>query len=108
MAEISLANALQIFAWPRNLKQISAPTKNQTYARRSPETGKREMIGYGGSNPSMNIDPRYIIYVERPDSLFKKQCVYVRSVCWMDPWARIENIPAHVTEVDVYFYHAYL
>ena len=25
----------------------------------------------------------------------------------MDPWARIENIPKNVSEVDLYFYHVY-
>ena len=56
----------------------------------------------------MDIDPRYVLYVDREDSLFRKKCVYVYSVCWMDPWARIENIPANVESLDLYLYHAYL
>ena len=45
--------------------------------------------------------------ITRPDTLFRKKCVHIRAVCWMDPWVRIERIPAGVKSFDLYFYHAY-
>lgn len=107
-AKKSLSTALQLFTWPREIKKHQSPTKDQTFARIDPTSGRRELIGYGGSNPSMNIDPRYVTYIEREDSLLGKQCVFVKSVCWMDPWARIENIPKNTKEVDIFLYHTYL
>lgn len=35
-------------------------------------------------------------------------CVHVKAVCWMNPWACVEHIPASVTKLDVYIYNAYL
>ena len=63
------------------------------------------MIGYAGANHSMWCPSQYLEFVERKDSLLGLKQVHLKSVCWMDPWGRIENIPGNVHEVDLYFYH---
>jgi len=42
-----------------------------------------------------------------PNSTFDKPLLELKSVCWMNPWGIVENIPAHATEIDVYILHVY-
>lgn len=41
------------------------------------------------------------------ESTFGLPLLYLRSVCWMDPWAILEKIPASAEKIDVFIYHIY-
>ena len=82
-----------VVKWPEFLDKWPSPTKDQTYARIDPESGKRTLIAYGGSNQSANVGEEYIVQKPFEGSLFGKNCIHVQNVCWMEPWARIESIP---------------
>ena len=65
-------------------------------------------MGYAGENESMwTNDQRYFGQVSREDSVFGKQCLYLKMVCWMNPNIVIEKIPADWDKLDVYIYHSY-
>ena len=104
----SLKEALSIFSWPHFPTKVANSTMNQTFVRINPRTKSKEMIGYAGKNQSMNYAQQHVWVTKRHDSLLNDDCVYVKAVCWMDPWARIEHIPAQVTRVAIYLYHAYM
>lgn len=40
---------------------------------------------------------------------FNKQRLYLKTVCWMNPYAKIENvpIPERETTLAIFFYHGY-
>ena len=80
--KISLSAALKLFAkiwpaWPKILTKVAAPSKHQTFARINPDTHRRELIGYGGANKSMNFAESYVTFTTRDDSLLGKKCMYV-------------------------------
>ena len=69
-----------------------------SYYRRSPESRKKEYIGYGGQNHSMNTgdNERWFSRVQREDSVFKDKVVLrLNTAWWMNPWAKTEGIPAN-------------
>jgi hypothetical protein len=78
------------------------------YARISPKTQKKELIAHA-CHWSMNWSEAHIIGVKRDDSLLPGQdCVHVKAICWMNPWACVELIPSSATKLDVYVYNTYL
>lgn len=57
----------------------------------------------------MNWGDANITGIKRADSLIPElDCVHVKAVCWMNPWACVELIPASATKLDVYIYNTYL
>ena len=50
---------------------------------------------------------RYFERVKRDDSLLGQDCLRLIHVCWMNPWATIEQIPASFDALDVYINHTY-
>ena len=57
----------------------------------------------------MNWGDANITGVKRDDSLLPElDCVHVKAICWMNPWACVELIPASATKLDVYIYNTYL
>ena len=42
-------------------------------------------------------------------TVFGKPCLVLDSVCWMNPWARLECVPVPRpdSEIDIYIYHMY-
>ena len=102
-----MAAALQAGAWPSEPTLVAATTKNNTYARLNKTTKKQEMIGYAGENASTWTNSQYIYKTKRADSLLGKDLYHLKEVCWMDPWARVERLPASVKSFDFYVYHVY-
>ena len=79
-----------------------------TYRRRNPDSKRNELLAYGGGNDSMWTNtPTYFGRVERPDSVFQKPVLYLKTVCWMNPWCVLEGIPAEASKISVFIYHAY-
>ena len=67
-----------------------------------------EQIGYGGANNSMwTNDSSYFSRTKREDSLLGMDCLFLKTVCWMNPWATIEHIPSDFKTLEVYIYHVY-
>ena len=67
-----------------------------------------EYLSYGGGNNSMwTNDASYFKRIEREDSTFGLPLLHLDSVCWMNPWAVVEKIPANATKIDVFIYHIY-
>lgn len=65
-------------------------------------------MGYGGANESMwTNSAQYFSRVMREDSIFGKECLRLKSVCWMNPYAVIEHIPASWDEIEICIYHVY-
>mmetsp|Transcript_23329 Transcript_23329/g.31212 ORF Transcript_23329/g.31212 Transcript_23329/m.31212 type:complete len:92 (+) Transcript_23329:420-695(+) len=62
-------------------------------------------MGYGAESGTMNSE--YFEIVTRDDSVFGKKILRLRSVCWMNPRAYVEHIPANWKQVDVALYHVY-
>ncbi len=42
-------------------------------------------------------------------TIFGKPCLVLKSVCWMNPWAKLEcvPIPRPDSQIDIYIYHMY-
>ena len=81
---------------------------NNTYRRYNKELKSLEMLGYGGENESMWTNAKqYFERTEREDSIFGKQILVLKTVCWMNPYACIEHIPADWAIVNVVIYHSY-
>ena len=79
-----------------------------THVRRNQELKTKELMGYGGANNSMWTDnASYFARVVLQDSVFGKQALHLKSVCWMNPYTAIEHIPADWTSVNIAIYHAY-
>ena len=65
-------------------------------------------MGYGGGNESMwTNNSSYFARVVLKDSVFGKQALHLKTVCWMNPYTAIEHIPADWTRVNIVIYHAY-
>ena len=45
---------------------------------------------------------------ERDDSVWHRRVLKLVKVCWMDPKAYIENVPAHWKKVTIAIYHGFL
>ena len=70
--------------------------------------GKKELLGYGGSNKSANTEnPEYYERITRDDSIFGKQILRLKYVWTMGPWTAVEHIPADWDEIDIVIYHGY-
>ena len=73
------------------------------------ELGKREMLGYGGSNSSANTgNIEHFGHTTREDSIFGEKILVLKFVWTMNPWTVIEHIPADWAEIDIVIYHNYL
>mmetsp|Transcript_39508 Transcript_39508/g.51717 ORF Transcript_39508/g.51717 Transcript_39508/m.51717 type:complete len:87 (-) Transcript_39508:335-595(-) len=55
----------------------------------------------------MNDEPDYFERVECESSVFQRQVLELKNICWMNPWAAAESIPKRWESVDVALYHMY-
>jgi len=91
---------------PRYMSRVPQKLKT-TYQRWNKELQTREIMGYGAESGTMNQN-NFDLVPASPDSAFGKKMLRLRSVCWMDPKAFIEGIPASWSSIEVAIYHAYL
>ncbi len=68
-----------------------------------------EYLAYAGGNESVwTHDPRYFNR-SCAGTIFGKPCLVLNTVCYMNPWARIEcvPVPSPDSKIDIYIYHMY-
>ena len=74
-----------------------------SYRRFNNDSRRWEYLGYGGSNESMwSNDGRYFERISADKltgATFGKQLLHLKTVCWMNPWAEVEGIPADATKL---------
>ena len=83
--------------------------EGNTHIRRNDRLdGAKEMMGYGGANDSMWTDNEsYFGRIMLENSVFGKEALQLKMVCWMNPHTAIEYIPADWRSVNVTIYHSY-
>ena len=68
-----------------------------------------ELLGYGGGNDSMHTNnPSYFARRSIEKSTFGKPLLHLRSVCWLNPYAIVENIPKSWQKINIAINHVYL
>ena len=67
-------------------------------------------MGYGGGNVSMHTEnPEYFSH-EGKGYTWGKPVLRLKTVCWMNPYAIVENIPIPDRKnnvLNLFFYHKY-
>ena len=67
-----------------------------------------EYLSYAGGNNSMwTNSSEYFDQKDVDDSTFGLPLLHLKTVCWMNPWAVVEKIPAQAEKIDVFIYHIY-
>jgi hypothetical protein len=93
------------------MKLIPVQTAGKTYTRFNKVIKCKEYLAYGGDNGTMNFDPRYFTVDEARSPLFEnKKVLTLRTVCWMNPHAILENVPipeGKQNRVTAFLCHAY-
>jgi hypothetical protein len=67
-------------------------------------------MGYGGLNESMHTNNMYYWVREGKGSTWRQPVLRLKTVCWMNPYSVIENIPLPNKQHNVlslFFYHKY-
>jgi hypothetical protein len=74
----------------------------------NPYSKQKEYLAYAGANESMWTGADHFYYKRNYiGSTFKKVVLTLNTVCWMNPWALIENVPATQKYMKLFFYHVY-
>ena len=101
----SLEHALTVYNWPKNLqnKQIHFAA---FILRKCPRTNHKELIGLSTHERNDFIFKREILHTF--PRYFGLNCLYLKDVHSMSPWATVKKIPASVGKIDLNVYNAYL
>ncbi len=82
-----------------------------TYTRYNKEAQRKEYLSYAGGNESYwTNDTTYFNRNCNEAKTFgdDKPCLCLKNVCWMDPWAIIENVQVPDSGpcgISLYFFH---
>jgi hypothetical protein len=95
------------------LRLLKNQSLGHTYTRYNKDEKRKEYLSYAGGNESMWTNN--LAFFDRncnASQIFGpgKPCLNLKSVCWMDPWAIIENVTipnAGPLVLSVFFYHSY-
>ena len=104
---MKLARTLLLGPIPILMKGVEQKWIN-TYLRYNSELLQKEMLGYAGENNSMwTNNASYFSRETREDSVFGKQLLNLKNVCWMNPYTVVEHVPTDWAELNVAIYHVY-
>ena len=84
-------------------------SKTRRQKRRNKELNALEYLVYAGGNESMWTNSPEYFNRGCKGTIFGKPCLVLKSVCWMNPWARLECVPVPRpdSKIDIYIYHMY-
>jgi len=89
---------------------INEQITGNSYIRNNSVVMSREYMGYAGSLESMHTENTSYFSRSTVGLTWGKPVLKLKSVCWMNPYAIVENIPIPNREenvVNLFFYHKY-